>query len=54
MRVVLDLDRRTLQYFDGDTFKGVAFDNVQGPVRPAVAFDGNSAGSVQFVDDDGK
>jgi len=49
IEVSLDLHKKTLELFHNGTSLGVAFDNVEGPVKPAVCFDGGSAGILTFV-----
>jgi len=48
VRVKLDLDAHTLEFFVNDTSNGVAFTNVYGPVRPAVSFINSQKISLRF------
>eukprot|EP01006_Ploeotia_vitrea_P052211 TRINITY_DN67660_c9_g12_i2.p1 TRINITY_DN67660_c9_g12~~TRINITY_DN67660_c9_g12_i2.p1 ORF type:complete len:1039 (+),score=601.97 TRINITY_DN67660_c9_g12_i2:75-3191(+) len=47
--VALDFDERTIEFFKNGRTQGVAFRNLQGPVRLAVSFTGTES-SVSFAD----
>ena len=38
MGILVDLDRQTLEYFHNGQSLGIAFEDVKGPVIPAVSF----------------
>lgn len=46
--VRLDLDKKTIEFFINGVSQGVAFKNVQGPVRPAISIYGNHSVKLQF------
>jgi len=48
VRVKLDLDAHTLEFFVNDTSNGVAFTNVYGPVRPSVSFINSQKITLKF------
>eukprot|EP00457_Paulinella_chromatophora_P007197 gb/GEZN01007218.1/.p1 GENE.gb/GEZN01007218.1/~~gb/GEZN01007218.1/.p1 ORF type:complete len:443 (-),score=37.50 gb/GEZN01007218.1/:167-1495(-) len=49
IKVYLDLDAGTLEFFVNDKSRGVAFTDVVGPVRPAISLYGNTTQlSLQF------
>jgi len=48
VRVFLDLDKRTLAFAVNDAEPVVAFDNVEGPVRPSISLYGNNTCKLVF------
>jgi hypothetical protein len=48
IRVRLDLDKHTIEFFVNNTSQGVAYTNVYGPVRPAVSLVQNQRCTLRF------
>jgi len=48
IRVKLDLDKKTIEYFNNDSSLGVCHTNVSGPVRPAMSHYGYNTTKLQF------
>jgi len=48
IRVKLDMDNKTLEFFINDSSQGVAFTDITGPVRPAMSLYGSNSVLLQF------
>jgi len=48
IRVRLDMDKKTIEFFINDQSQGVAFTNLHGPVRPAMSLYGNNTVTLRF------
>jgi len=48
VRVRLDLDKSTLEFFINGTSLGVAYTGVTGPVRPSISLYGNNSVTLRF------
>jgi len=48
VKVRLDLDKRTIEFFINGTSQGVAYSDVTGPVRPAISLYGNTTAVLRF------
>lgn len=46
--VKVDMDKKTIEFFINGVSQGVAFRNLQGPVRPAVSLYGNHSVTLRF------
>jgi len=48
VRVRLDMDKKTLEYFINGTSQGVAYTGINGPVRPALSLYGSNIATLRF------
>jgi hypothetical protein len=48
VRVRLDMDKKTIEYFVNDSSQGVAYTGITGPVRPAMSMYGNNTVTLRF------
>jgi hypothetical protein len=48
IKVKLDCDKQTIEFFINDASQGVAFTNVPVPVRPAISMYGSNTAKLTF------